>query len=66
MEKNKLIIAIEKQITKLRGKHDTLTQEENSKIRAWNDYLDIKDTQEQRVEEIFTLIKAKEILEKYL
>lgn len=66
MEKNKLIIGIEKQITKLQEKHSVLTQEENSKVRAWNDYLDIKDTQEQRVEEIFTLIKAKEILEKYL
>ena len=66
MEKNKLIIAIEKQIKKLQEKHSALTQEENSKVRAWNDYLDIKDTQEQRVEEIFTLIKAKEILEKYL
>lgn len=66
MEKNKLIIAIEKQITKLQEKHSVLTQEENSKVRTWNDYLDIKDTQEQRVEEIFTLIKAKEILEKYL
>ena len=66
MEKNKLIIAIEKQITKLQKKHSALTQEENSKVKTWNDYLDIKDTQEQRVEEIFTLIKAKEILEKYL
>ena len=66
MEKNELIIAIEEQITKLHERHSTLTQEENSKVKTWNDYLDIKDTREQRVEEIFALIKAKEILEKYL